>query len=180
MVINLCNSIFNTYLDHQEHGNGAADASQSEGHESNLTARMTSQTQMEKNTQVHYVTFQHCFKQVFYLILTIFVLIFLSRTLKESQVVQTTTSLLVTATSKLKSVCVQLRKMRSSLQRADRVMSSKSQNFTNTSRRRRRSMTHRPMVSNTCAHTHTQKINRFHFAFSPGWAQLAGAGSGVC
>lgn len=73
-MINLCNSIFSTYLHHQEHGNGAADASQSEGHESKLTARMTSQTQTEKKTQVHYVTFQDCFNQVFNLILTIFVI----------------------------------------------------------------------------------------------------------
>lgn len=36
----------------QEHGSGAADASQSEGHQSKLTARMASQTQTQKKTQV--------------------------------------------------------------------------------------------------------------------------------
>lgn len=36
----------------QEHGGGAADASQSEGHQSQLTARMASQTQTQKKTQV--------------------------------------------------------------------------------------------------------------------------------
>ncbi|XP_065113160.1 midasin [Paramisgurnus dabryanus] len=35
----------------EEHGSGAADASQSEGHDSKLTARMSSQKQREKNTQ---------------------------------------------------------------------------------------------------------------------------------
>ncbi|KAI3364212.1 hypothetical protein L3Q82_010816 [Scortum barcoo] len=35
----------------EEHGSGAADASQSEGHESKLTARMASQTQTQKKTQ---------------------------------------------------------------------------------------------------------------------------------
>lgn len=52
----------NTFLHYQEHGNGAADASQSEGHESKLTARVTSQTQTEKKTQVHYFTFQDRFQ----------------------------------------------------------------------------------------------------------------------
>lgn len=36
----------------QEHGSGAADASQSEGHDSKLMARMNSQKQTQKNTQV--------------------------------------------------------------------------------------------------------------------------------
>lgn len=36
----------------QEHGSGAADASQSEGHQSKLTARMASETQTQKKTQV--------------------------------------------------------------------------------------------------------------------------------
>ncbi|MEQ2263333.1 hypothetical protein XENORESO_006224, partial [Xenotaenia resolanae] len=35
----------------EEHGSGAADASQSEGHQSKLTARMTSQTQTQSKTQ---------------------------------------------------------------------------------------------------------------------------------
>ncbi|XP_078798874.1 midasin isoform X2 [Oryzias latipes] len=35
----------------EEHGSGAADASQSEGHESKLTARMASQSQTQKKTQ---------------------------------------------------------------------------------------------------------------------------------
>lgn len=39
----------------QEHGTGAADASQSEGHQSQLTARMASQRQTEKKTQVRRV-----------------------------------------------------------------------------------------------------------------------------
>lgn len=36
----------------QEDGSGAADASQSEGHDSKLMARMSSQKQRQKNTQV--------------------------------------------------------------------------------------------------------------------------------
>lgn len=42
----------NSSLVFQEHGSGAADASQSEGHQSKLTARMASQTQTQKKTQV--------------------------------------------------------------------------------------------------------------------------------
>lgn len=36
----------------QEHGSGAADANQAEGHESNLVARLASQKQTRKSTQV--------------------------------------------------------------------------------------------------------------------------------
>lgn len=38
----------------QEHGTGAADADQSEGHESELMARLASRKQSRKNTQVFY------------------------------------------------------------------------------------------------------------------------------
>uniref|UniRef100_A0A3B3CZB6 Midasin n=1 Tax=Oryzias melastigma TaxID=30732 RepID=A0A3B3CZB6_ORYME len=38
----------------EEHGSGAADASQSEGHESKLTARMASQSQTQRKTQQSY------------------------------------------------------------------------------------------------------------------------------
>lgn len=36
----------------QEHGSGAADANQAEGHESSFMARMASQKHTRKNTQV--------------------------------------------------------------------------------------------------------------------------------
>lgn len=45
-------------LPRQEHGTGAADASQSEGHESTLAARVASQSQTETPTQVR----RHAFR----------------------------------------------------------------------------------------------------------------------
>lgn len=138
----------------QEHGSGAADASQSEGHQSKLTARMASQTQTQKKTQVqldhrglsnHPVflpAFIHPLNPGFYCFV-----FFCFRASRGNLVERTMSDPLVTTTSTLISGCVRWRAARIALRTAGRVTASRSQTCTSTSSRGRWPMMRRLMVS---------------------------------